>query len=143
LSCLDPNQRRTEPLFSFLPLSLGIADRPVSRALSILILAKASVTGRVTAAERRAGIDQNQCRPLKEDYFFDSPRSGCEANRTFWGAIIMIYKVRNSWWWGDGMPRPLCWIWHKAHWMLAGRLGYSQCWRCGRCNRTWVEDLWS
>jgi hypothetical protein len=25
-------------------------------------------------------------------------------------------RVRNSWWWGYGMPRPLCWIWHKTHW---------------------------
>jgi len=51
-------------------------------------------------------------------------------------------KVRNSWWWGYGMPRPLCWIWHKTHWMLTGNAGYSLCWRCGKCHRNWVDDLW-
>ena len=35
-------------------------------------------------------------------------------------------KVRNSWWWGYGMPRPLCWIWHKTDWMLTGNAGYSR-----------------
>jgi hypothetical protein len=59
------------------------------------------------------------------------------------GSDKVTEEVKNSWWWGDGMPRPLCWIWHKANWVLTGRAGYSQCWRCGRCNRTWVEDLWS
>jgi hypothetical protein len=51
-------------------------------------------------------------------------------------------KVKNSSWWGYGMPRPLCWIWHKTNWMLTGNAGYSQCWRCGKCHRTWGDDLW-
>ncbi len=52
-------------------------------------------------------------------------------------------KVRNSSWWGYGMPRPLCWIWHKMHWTLTGSAGYARCWRCGKCQkRSWVDDLW-
>jgi hypothetical protein len=56
-------------------------------------------------------------------------------------AITAGAKVSS--WWGYGMPRPLCWIWHKTHWMLTGNAGYSRCWCCGKCHRrNWVDDLW-
>jgi hypothetical protein len=58
------------------------------------------------------------------------------------GTKVKNAPHKNSWWWGYGMPRPLCWIWHKTHLMLAGSAGYSQCWRCGKCHRKWVDDLW-
>jgi len=40
-------------------------------------------------------------------------------------ADIVTEQVKSDWWWGDGMSRPLCWIFHKAHWMLAGRVSYA------------------